>query len=178
MFGGYIPSVYTFLGRPTNETIRGFHMTEQTVTTEEPAAQPDLPGVISELRSLELRRAKLEMEAATLKKEALAGIVEIIRKYISDNGYTQEEIVGLLATKGKRTRAKPVSEGPKTVFASKIDPSKTYSRGPLPAWLKAEMVALGLDPENKEARDTFKALHMTSCTTGNAVVPEAPPAAE
>lgn len=153
-------------------------MSEQTAVTEAPAAQPDLPGVISELRSLELRRAELERSAAALKKEALTGIVEIIRKYISDNGYTLEEIVNLLAAKGKRTRAKSASDGPKTVFMSKQDPSKTYSRGPLPAWMKAEMVALGLDPENKDARDAFKEQHMTSCTTGDAVAQEAPPAAE
>ena len=149
-------------------------MHDETAVTEAPASQADLPGVISELRSLELRRAELEQEAAALKKSALAGIVEIIRKYISDNGYTLEEIVNLLVTKGKRTRAKSASEGPKTVYTSKLDPSKTYSRGPLPAWLKAEMVALGLDPENKDARDAFKEQHMTSSTTGAA--PEAPPA--
>ena len=150
-------------------------MHDETAVTEAPASQADLPGVISELRSLELRRAELEQEAAALKKSALAGIVEIIRKYISDNGYTLEEIVNLLVTKGKRTRAKSASEGPKTVYTSKLDPSKTYSRGPLPAWMKDEMTTAGYDPADQARRDAYKAERMTSSTSG-AAAPEAPPA--
>lgn len=150
-------------------------MHDETAVTEAPASQADLPGVISELRSLELRRAELEKEAAALKKNALAGIVEIIRKYISDNGYTLEEIVGLLVPPVKRTRSKSASEGPKTIFTSKLDPSKTYHRGPLPTWLKDEMTAAGYDPADQARRDAYKAEHMTSHTTG-AATQEAPPA--
>lgn len=175
MFGPSIASMYTFLGHPTNHSNRGFHMIEETVVTEAPATQQDLPAIISELRSIELRRAELEQAAATAKKEALSGIVEIIRKYISDNGYTLDEIVGLLTTKKKRTRAKPVTAGARIVYTSKLDPTKTYHRGPLPGWLKEEMTLASLDPDSKEHRETYKTKHMV-CSVDPAAEPTTTPA--
>ena len=46
------------------------------------------------------------------------------------------------------------------VWRLTVDPSKTYVRGVLPAWLKAAMVASGLDPAKKEDREAFKAANM------------------
>lgn len=143
-------------------------MIEEKMSTEVPVSQQDLPSIISELRSIEERRAELEQAAAIAKKEALSGIVEIIRKYISDNGYTLDEIVSLLTSKTKRTRAKPASTGPKTVYTSKQDPTKTYHRGPLPGWLKDEMILAGLDPDDKDARETYKTQHMSSSVVADA----------
>ena len=81
--------------------------------------------------------------------------VEQIRDLISENGYTADEILPLVAP--------PEPDKPVRVFstwAMKDDPSnppfKTYTRGVLPGWLKDAMVAVGLDPRMGDDRTKFK----------------------
>ena len=76
----------------------------ETVETVETVDTPtSLPAIVSELRELTLRKAELEAQVAEAKKTAMTGIVEVIRKYITDNGYEVVEVVGLLVPgrKGK-----------------------------------------------------------------------------
>ena len=51
--------------------------------------------------------------------------------------------------------------GSVTTYSLNADPSKTYSKGPLPAWMKEAMVAAGMDPAMGLDRTNFKASHMT-----------------
>jgi DNA-binding protein H-NS len=40
------------------------------------------------------------------------------------------------------------------------NPSNTYSRGPVPVWLKERMIASGYDPADKAQREEFKTSHL------------------
>jgi DNA-binding protein H-NS len=142
----------------------------ETVPTEGPTTS--LPAIVSELREIELRKAELEAQVIEAKKTALTGIVEVIRKYITDNGYEVSELAGLLApgqkgkAKGKAKAAgtKGSGTGSVTTYALNADPSKTYSKGPVPTWMKEAMVAAGMDPAMGLDRTNFKASHMTVAT--------------
>ena len=125
----------------------------------------NLTAVVAELRQIDQRKAELEVKAAEMKKAALDGIVEAIRKYITDLGYEVPEIAALLIPKSKAS-VKPRKASAAPVEAAKYhllsDPSKTYSKGPLPTWMKEAMVAAGLDPADADARAKFKAEHMAA----------------
>ena len=139
-----------------------------------------LTAVVAELREIDQRKAELEIQAAEMKKAALDGIVEAIRKYITDLGYTVPEIAGLLVpgqkgAKGKgagKTRKASSTPAAKTVYCLRSDPSKTYSKGPVPTWMKEAMVAAGKDPAMGLDRTEFKAAHMVLVTGTETSQPE------
>jgi DNA-binding protein H-NS len=141
-----------------------------------------LPDVISELRAIEARKAELETLAAEAKKTNLPLIVDGIKSYISDNGFTLDEVLPLLTPNVKRQRSKSTkakttrNEGPRPVFTSKLDAANVYVRGVLPAWLRKEMVDAGFNPDDKASRDKYKAEHMIS-SLPVAPTPEPAPAA-
>ena len=142
-----------------------------------------LPDVISELRALEARKAELEALASEAKKTNLPLVVEGIKTYIYDNGFSLDEVLPLLAptSKGKAKKSgkprAPRTEGPRVTFTSRLNSEHVYVRGVLPAWLKEEMIATGFDPENKESRDKYKAQHMISSAPAQDVEPQAAPEA-
>ncbi len=136
-----------------------------------------LPDVISELRALEARKAELETLASEAKKTNLPLVVDGIKTYIYDNGFTLDEVLPLLApaSKGKTKKSgkprAPRTEGPRVTFTSKKDPSLVYVRGVLPAWLKTEITMAGLNPDRKGDRDKYKAEHMI-CSASAPMAPE------
>ncbi len=96
-------------------------------------------------------------DAIDAKKEAGKNeLAEEIRQKIADSGFDVTEIVALLSGRKRRTRS-TVS------YATYVDPdnaANTYVRGVLPGWMKDQMKAKGLDPSNKEDRETFKQKHL------------------
>jgi len=134
-----------------------------------------LPDVISELRALEARKAELESLASEAKKTNLPLVVEGIKTYIYDNGFSLDEVLPLLSPGGKGKAKKsgkpraPRTEGPRVTFTSRLNSEHTYVRGVIPAWLREEMAAAGFDPENKESRDKYKAERMLSSAPAQVV---------
>lgn len=47
------------------------------------------------------------------------------------------------------------------VYCLNDDPTQTYTRGVMPAWMKDQILKRGLDPTKAEDRATFKAKFMT-----------------
>jgi hypothetical protein len=139
-----------------------------------------LTAVVAELREIDQRKAELEIQAAEMKKAALDGIVEAIRKYITDLGYTVPEIAHLLVPGQKAPKAKGAGKtrkasgtpAAKTVYYLRSDPTKTYSKGPLPTWMKDAMLAAGKDPSMGLDRTEFKASHMAVVTGAETSQPE------
>jgi hypothetical protein len=39
------------------------------------------------------------------------------------------------------------------VFVDPANPGNTYSRGPVPVWLREKMIAAGYDPKEKDRRE-------------------------
>ena len=107
-----------------------------------------------EIAELQAKKAKLEAEIEAKKAKKLAELVEGLRKTIVDAGYTVAEVAPLLAPRKPSVRKATV------VYRLKSDPSKEYVRGPMPAWMREAIVAVGMDPREKASREMFKVLHM------------------
>lgn len=106
-----------------------------------------------DIAALQEQKAKLEAEIEAKKAQRLTELVETVRKMILDAGYRINEVTPLLAPR------KVIRKSAK-VLALKTDPSKTYSKGPMPAWMRDAIVAAGMDPKEKKSREIFKTLHM------------------
>jgi DNA-binding protein H-NS len=101
------------------------------------------------------------LEAALRKQRAaeLSGFAREIRGQIVARGYTVDEVVSLLGKGSRRGGGSPRSGGyPR--YVDPDNPANTYSRGPVPEWLKQKMVAAGYDPADRTQREDFKAAHL------------------
>lgn len=115
--------------------------------------------ITSSIEAAQAKLAQLETELSEAKTAAREHIVQTVRAMIDEAGFTPDEILPLVApAKGK---AKSAGDGRAfPVYALLSDPSKTYVRGVLPAWLKEAMVASGFDPTMGADRAAFKANYM------------------
>jgi DNA-binding protein H-NS len=117
-------------------------------------------------REIEERLAQVEadkkaLETALRKQRSaeLSDFAKGIRDQITDRGYTVEEVLGAL-TKGKRRSVAGRRAGTYAQYVDPENPANTYSRGPVPVWLKEKMAAAGYDPEDKAQREEFKTAHL------------------
>jgi DNA-binding protein H-NS len=104
---------------------------------------------------------KKALEAALKKQRAaeLSGFAKEIKDQITDRGYTVDEVFSALS-KGRRKSAGKSRSGNYPQYVDPDNPENTYSRGPVPAWMKEQMIASGYDPADKEHRDQFKTSHL------------------
>ena len=101
-----------------------------------------------------LREALREQQAA-----AFAAFVDELREQIRAHGYGLDDVVAQLS-KGRRGRSAKRASGSVTRYVDPENPTQTYSRGPLPTWLREKMEAAGYDPADKAQREEFKASHL------------------
>jgi DNA-binding protein H-NS len=62
--------------------------------------------------------------------------------------------------KGRRGRSTERASASVTRYVDPDNPAQTYSRGPLPSWLREKMEAAGYDPADKAQREAFKASYL------------------
>lgn len=100
---------------------------------------------------------KKALEAALRKQRAaeLSGFAKEIRALITERGYTTDDVCSAL-TKGRRKAVSGRRSGAYPQYVDPDNPSNTYSRGPVPVWLKEKMIAEGYDPADKGQREEFK----------------------
>jgi DNA-binding protein H-NS len=113
-------------------------------------------------KEIQARLAQIEADkkalAAALRKQRsaeLSGFAKEIRNQITERGYTVEDVFSVL----KKVRRKATSGRAAKGYPQYVDPdnpANTYSRGPVPVWLKEKMLAAGLDPADKQQREEFK----------------------
>jgi DNA-binding protein H-NS len=129
-------------------------MSRKKSTSEAQSAQ----AIQEQLARLEADKKELE---AALRKQRAAELTDFaneIKEQITQRGYTVDEVFSLL-TKGRRKSTRTGrSRGRRYVDPN--NPGNTYSRGPLPAWMKERMLAAGYDPANKDHREEFKTSHL------------------
>jgi DNA-binding protein H-NS len=111
------------------------------------------------LAEIELDREKLEVALKQRRWADLVEFAETLRGQIAERGYQIEEVIALLQKKGKGSGRRRGNGQPH--FVDPDDPSLTYRRGPLPAWLREKMEAAGYDPTDKAQRDAFKSTFLT-----------------
>jgi DNA-binding protein H-NS len=101
------------------------------------------------------------LEAALRKQSAaeLSGFAREIRDQIIERGYTVDDVFSALS-RGRRGAAGGLRSGGYPRYVDPDNPANTYSRGPVPVWLKEKMVAAGYDPADRVQREEFKASHL------------------
>ena len=117
----------------------------------------------AELSSQQLQQQLAQLEAdrkaleAALRKRRAAELNDFaneIKEQITQRGYSVDEVFSVL-TKGRR-KSTGTSRSQGRRYVDPDNPDNSYSRGPLPAWMKERMLAAGYDPADKGQREEFK----------------------
>jgi DNA-binding protein H-NS len=121
--------------------------------TSEPQSVEEIQAQLAQLEAeaVALRQALREQHAAEF-----AAFIGELREQIAARGYSLGDVVARLS-KGRRGGS---AKGAVTRYVDPENPAQTYSRGPLPAWLREKMEAAGYDPADRALRDEFKATHL------------------
>lgn len=113
----------------------------------------------AQLAQIESDRANLEAALENRRVADLSAFAESVREQMAERGYRADEVIPLLQTGRKRATAKR-GNGQYARYADPDNPSQTYSRGPLPMWLREKMEAAGYDAADKAQREEFKANYL------------------
>ena len=121
----------------------------------------DLSAQEIQERLAQIEAEKTDLEAALKQQRAgeLSGFAKEIRDQIVERGYTVEEVLSVLS-KGRRRPAAGRRSGSYPQYIDPDNPENTYSRGPVPVWMKEKMIAAGYDPADRAQREEFKTSHL------------------
>jgi len=111
------------------------------------------------LAAIEADKKVLETALKQQSAAELSGFAKEIRDRIIERGYTVEEVFSVLS-KRRRKSAGGRRSGNYPQYVDPDNPANTYSRGPVPVWLKERMIASGFDPADKAQREEFKTSHL------------------
>lgn len=120
------------------------------------------------LADLEQQRAQALKTLIQIKKKGKYDLADTIRGMIAEQGFSVEDILPLLTSGRRRSQrartrvaTRPsVSTPPGAYYVDPEDNANIYFRGAIPNWMKTKMHDQGLDPSNKEDRNTFKANYL------------------
>jgi DNA-binding protein H-NS len=107
------------------------------------------------LAAIEADKKALEAALKQQRTAELSGFAKEIRDRIIERGYTVEEVFSALS-KGRRKSAGGRRSASYPQYVDPDNPANTYSRGPVPVWLRERMIAAGYDPADKAQREEFK----------------------
>ncbi|MFP4062520.1 MAG: H-NS histone family protein [Halochromatium sp.] len=118
----------------------------------------------SQIQQTKQKEAQLKQALSERREVEKLGLAQEIRHMIEERGHDLEEIAEQLLPRRLRgavlKKPRKFGSGRYTRYVDPDNPDHVYVRGVLPSWMKDKMAALGLDPNNKEDRDFFKANHM------------------
>jgi DNA-binding protein H-NS len=112
-----------------------------------------------QLAQIEADRKALEAALRKQRAAELSGFAREIRDQIVARGYTVDEVFSLLGKGGRKGGGGARSAG-YPQYVDPDNPANTYTRGPVPVWLKEKMVAAGYDPADRAQREEFKTSHL------------------
>lgn len=120
------------------------------------------------LANLEQQRVQALNTLSQLKKKGKYDLADTIRDMIAEQGFSVEDILPFLTSRRRRsqsarTRVATPTSVTTPAGAYYVDPeddANIYFRGAIPNWMKTKMHSQGLDPSNKEDRNTFKANYL------------------
>jgi hypothetical protein len=125
----------------------------------------DIEEARAKLRELEETSEAAAREAVEAKAQIIAAANAAIDEIVRASGLTYGEICGMAVPVEDVPELQPARKrsgngGEWQRYAWIGDPSATYSRGPVPLWMKREMEAARMDPASKADRDTFRQTRM------------------
>lgn len=115
---------------------------------------PSIAEMQQRLAQIEVDREKLEAALAERRQADLMEFAESVREQIAERGYRVDEVIALIQ-KGRRGPSRRRGQS-RPHFVDPDNPAHTYSKGPLPAWLREKMHAAGYDAADKAQREAFK----------------------
>ena len=128
-----------------------------------PKRQASAPQSVDEIQAqlaqLEANENALREALRAQQAAELAAFIDELREQIQARGYSLDDVVAQLS-KGRRGRSAKRASGDVTRYVDPENPAQSYSRGPLPTWLREKMEAAGYDPADKAQRDEFKATYL------------------
>ncbi len=113
----------------------------------------------SQLAQIEADRKKLETALKQRRTVELSDFAKEIGEKITERGYQIDEVVALLSRR-KKSASKRTRSAEYVRYVDPDNPAHSYSRGPLPGWLREKMEAAGYDPADKAQREEFKSSHL------------------
>jgi DNA-binding protein H-NS len=124
-------------------------------------AKLSLEKLQDRLSQLDAEWYAVQHEIDERKEQDKRDLLEEIRAKISTSGYSVADIAIQLRGRG-RGRRMGAQRGDRAyiTYVDPDDPFNTYTRGPLPTWLKDKMKAAGVDPGDKGQRELFKQQHL------------------
>jgi DNA-binding protein H-NS len=130
-----------------------------------------------ELAQVRAKEHEIQARLAAEREQVRTGLIESLKAHIEKYGFSVEDIATAMLPKGK---AKRTAKGgtraamkPATVYVDKAT-GNTYSKGRVPDWLRAGMLAHQINPEDKGALKEYKAKHMTALEAEQpAIAPDA-----
>ena len=153
------PSVILASAAQSNDFIAGAHRQHlhwrfKMAKKKGVPAPPSIAEMQQRLAQIEVDREKLEAALAERRRADLMEFAESVREQIAERGYRMDEVIALIQ-KGRRASS-PRRGQRKPHFVDPDNPAHTYSKGPLPAWLREKMHAAGYDAADKAQREAFK----------------------
>lgn len=124
---------------------------------QEPAPQ-SINQMQQKLEQIELERERLEAALKQRRQADLIAFAESLQQQIAERGYRLDEVMALLQ-KGRGTTSRRRRSG-QPHYVDPDNPAHTYSKGPIPRWLREMMQAAGYDETDKSQREAFKATHL------------------
>lgn len=130
-----------------------------------------------QLAQLKAQEEAIQAQLAAERETVRTGLIESLKQHIGKYGFSVEEIASAMLPKarGKRGSGKAGTKvsKPATVFRDN-ETGQTYSKGRVPEWLRAQMLKVQLDPNDKESLKEYKVAYMTALEPE--VTPEVPAA--
>jgi DNA-binding protein H-NS len=121
--------------------------------------QLSIEQIEEKLAQIDADKKALSLALKKRRAAELDAFVKELRKRIVEQGFTVEEILAVLS-KGQRKSSNRRSPAAYVRYVDPDRPEHSYSRGPLPAWLREKMEAEGYDPADKAQREDFKSNYL------------------
>nr|WP_207191031.1 H-NS histone family protein [Halochromatium salexigens] len=118
----------------------------------------------SQIQQTKQKEAQLKQALNERWEAEKLELVQEIHAMINERGHDVDEIADQLTPRRRRgagiKKTGKSGSGRYTLYVDPDNPNNVYSRGVLPAWMKQKMLALGLDPSDKDDRYSFKINHL------------------
>lgn len=118
-------------------------------------------ALTEQLAQIKAQEEAIQAQLAAERDQVRTGLIESLKAHIERYGFAVEDIATAMLPK-RRGAGKRKSGGvakPATQYRDKAT-GNVYSKGKVPAWMRAGMLANQLNPEEKGSVQEYKKLHM------------------